>query len=149
MAYAFLPNICYGCFWLTLFNVAQIVSLGYLRSKRAFMWEKKLTARPKPRADNSAHKFSDCLVLTKLTDLFGEAKCLYGETLAQLRVILLARLVPSRYLSIFWGERRLGIRLRRAVFQRTFLEIAVNGVWFQGFNAKVVIFNVKVFTLWL
>ena len=23
------------------------------------------------------------------------------------------RLVPSRYLSVFWGERRLGIRLRR------------------------------------
>ena len=25
-----------------------------------------------------------------------------------------ARLVPSRYLSVFWDERRLGIRLRRA-----------------------------------
>ena len=25
----------------------------------------------------------------------------------------LYRLVPSRYLSVFWGERRLGIRLRR------------------------------------
>ena len=24
------------------------------------------------------------------------------------------RLVPSRYLSVFWDERRLGIRLRRA-----------------------------------
>ena len=24
------------------------------------------------------------------------------------------RLVPSRYLSVFWGERRLGIRLRCA-----------------------------------
>ena len=24
------------------------------------------------------------------------------------------RLVPSRYLSVFWGERRLGIRLRRS-----------------------------------
>ena len=23
------------------------------------------------------------------------------------------RLVPSRYLTVFWGERRLGIRLRR------------------------------------
>ena len=28
--------------------------------------------------------------------------------------IRLLRLVPSRYLSVFWGERRLGIRLRRA-----------------------------------
>ena len=25
-----------------------------------------------------------------------------------------SRFVPSRYLSVFWGERRLGIRLRRA-----------------------------------
>ena len=27
---------------------------------------------------------------------------------------LLCRLVPRRYLSVFWDERRLGIRLRRA-----------------------------------
>ena len=26
------------------------------------------------------------------------------------------RLVPSHYLSVFWAERRLGIRLRRAIF---------------------------------
>ena len=32
---------------------------------------------------NSARTFSDCLVLTKLTQL-GEPKCLYGETLDQL-----------------------------------------------------------------
>ena len=28
--------------------------------------------------------------------------------------LAVVRLVPSRYLSVFWGERRLGIRLRRA-----------------------------------
>ena len=32
---------------------------------------------------NSARTYSDCLVLTKLTQL-GELKCLYGERLAQL-----------------------------------------------------------------
>ena len=32
---------------------------------------------------NSARTFSDCLVLTKLTQL-GEPKCLYGETMDQL-----------------------------------------------------------------
>ena len=26
------------------------------------------------------------------------------------------RIVPSRYLSVFWAERRLGIRLRRVIF---------------------------------
>ena len=31
---------------------------------------------------NSARTYSDCLVLTKLTQL-GELKCLYGETLDQ------------------------------------------------------------------
>ena len=28
--------------------------------------------------------------------------------------LAVVRLVPSRYLSVFWGERRVGIRLRRA-----------------------------------
>ena len=28
--------------------------------------------------------------------------------------LAVVRLVPSRYLSVFWGERRLGMRLRRA-----------------------------------
>ena len=32
---------------------------------------------------NSARAYSDCLVLTELTQL-GELKCLYGETLDQL-----------------------------------------------------------------
>ena len=28
--------------------------------------------------------------------------------------LAVVRLLPSRYLSVFWGERRLGMRLRRA-----------------------------------
>ena len=32
-----------------------------------------------------------------------------------------SKLVPSRYLSVFWGERRLGIRLRRVVVPSSLL----------------------------